>query len=95
MLAFVFQESSWFGVESPYNLLSKLRGFRVKGDAVNYSSSTGISQNYLRQTGKYGHPSYGELEPRWFVMVQTEGMDVFSLCVGSLLSGAHITGSGA
>lgn len=53
----VFHESSWFGVESPYNLLSKLRGFRVKGDAVNYSSSTGISQNCLRQTRKYGHPS--------------------------------------
>lgn len=81
MLAFVFQESSWFGVESPYNLLSKRRVFRVKGDAVNYSSSTGISQNYLRQTGKYGHPSYGALEPRWFVMVQTDCMDVFmSLC---------------
>lgn len=38
----VFHESSWFGVESPYNLLSRLRGFRAKGEAVNYSSSTGI-----------------------------------------------------
>lgn len=53
----VFHESSWFGVESPYNLLSRLRGLRVKGDAVNYSSSTGISQDCLGQTRKYGHPS--------------------------------------
>lgn len=77
----VFHESSWFGVESPYNLLSRLRGFRAKGEAVNYSSSTGISQACLRQTRKRSHPSLGELEPRWFVMVQTDGMDVcMSVC---------------
>lgn len=53
----------------------------MKGDAGNYSSSTGIRQNCLRQTGKHGHPSYGELEPQWFVMVQTDCVDVFmSLC---------------
>lgn len=66
-----------FGVESPYNLLPKLRLLRVKGDFVNNDAkSTSISHDCLRQTGKYGHPNYGEPESRWSLLVQTNSIYV-------------------
>lgn len=44
----------------------------MKEDALNYyARSTGISRNRLRHPGMCGHPSYGEPESRWSVLVQT------------------------
>lgn len=57
IMSFMNQVDFW--VESPYNLLPKLRLLRVKGDFVNYAKSTCISHDCLRQTGRYGPPNYG------------------------------------
>lgn len=56
----VFHKPCLFGVEeSLYNLLSKLGLLREKGDAINYTRSTGINQTCPRPMGIYGLSSCG------------------------------------